>query len=891
MRRRPFSTLCARHAPARRTALALLLGAAIATLSRGADLAEVRAKLRTGDYESAAALADEGRKAEPREAAWWRLQAEALMAVGNYGDALDLLEGGLRTALRESVRLRLLAFEAARFAGRSSEAERLRQELRYLLMRNTRYVRDIAEIVDLGEAALLLGAEPRLVLENFLNRGRDSRPPVRDAFLAIGRLALAKHDYALASRTYQQGISAFEDDPDMWAGLAASFINGDRTKLVEYASHALELNERHTGARLLLAENQIDSEDYDAADTEIERILAVNPHAPEAHALRSVLAHLRNDPAAAEAAREAALATWPNNPAVDTLIGRKLAQRGFHAQSIPVLRRALDFDPRYTPARIQLAQSLLRSGHEEEGWALAAAVHEDDGYDITAYNLTNLHDRLQEFETLRTPHFELRMGPAEAAIYGRRALDLLERARAELTARYGVTLERPTAVEIFPNPKDFSVRTFGMPGGPPEFLGVCFGPLITVNSPASKHTNWEATLWHEFMHTVTDALTRSRVPKWLTEGISVYEQTRANPAWAIPMSVNFHQRITEGRMQPISRMSAAFLEVKTLEDHVFAYYQSYLVVQFLAETYGFERLRAMLAALGEGASINDALAQHIAPLEELDAAFETFARAEADRVAAGYDLRPPDDRFGGTLAAANRRSVFGQLEKAREMLQTGRALEARFILKRMAGDGIYLPGPGNIHHLLAEVCRELGDTEGERAALTTIVEHEGDALDAVTRLLELAQQANDPAATARWADHWISINPIAPTPWRALFAANEARDDAAAAVEAGKTLLRLDPPDRVVIHHRIGRLLKASDPAEARHHVLLALEEAPRFRAAHELLADLPPGPGVAAELTTPTGHQTSPSPTPAPNAMPEPETPATTTPTNATSNPTPPTP
>ena len=39
------------------------------------------------------------------------------------------------------------------------------------------------------------------------------------------------------------------------------------------------------------------------------------------------------------------------------------------------------------------------------------------------------------------------------------------------------------AVEIFPDQADFAVRTFGMPGGA-GYLGVCFGPLITMNSPA-----------------------------------------------------------------------------------------------------------------------------------------------------------------------------------------------------------------------------------------------------------------------------------------------------------------------------------------------------------------------------------------------------------------------
>jgi len=64
-----------------------------------------------------------------------------------------------------------------------------------------------------------------------------------------------------------------------------------------------------------------------------------------------------------------------------------------------------------------------------------------------------------------------------------------------------IELKRPTIVEVFPEQKDFAVRTFGMPGNP-GYLGVCFGRVVTANSPAahtSHAVNWQAVLWHEFL--------------------------------------------------------------------------------------------------------------------------------------------------------------------------------------------------------------------------------------------------------------------------------------------------------------------------------------------------------------------------------------------------------
>ena len=166
----------------------------------------------------------------------------------------------------------------------------------------------------------------------------------------------------------------------------------------------------------------------------------------------------------------------------------------------------------------------MRLGLEKEGWAMVTTAHEEDGYDVTTYNLLTLKDTLKKYRTLSNDDFILRMTPKEAEIYGQRALDLLQRAKDTLCKKYGLELKQPTTVEIFAEQKDFGVRTFGMPDNP-GFLGVCFGCVITANSPSSQMpnpANWESVLWHEFCNTVTLTLTKNRMPRWLSEGISVY---------------------------------------------------------------------------------------------------------------------------------------------------------------------------------------------------------------------------------------------------------------------------------------------------------------------------------------------------------------------------------
>src|SRR5262249_5975424 len=138
------------------------------------------------------------------------------------------------------------------------------------------------------------------------------------------------------------------------------------------------------------------------------------------------------------------------NPEVDFLIGKKLSQKYRFAEGEKYQRQALQMDPKYATAKIQLAQDLLRLGQEEEGWRLANESYNADGYNVVAHNLVTLQDNIAKFRTLEDDGFVVRMDAREAEIYGDRVLALLKRARRELCAKYEVELKQPVIVEMFP---------------------------------------------------------------------------------------------------------------------------------------------------------------------------------------------------------------------------------------------------------------------------------------------------------------------------------------------------------------------------------------------------------------------------------------------------------
>lgn len=822
-------------------------------VSVASEMEAVRKQSLAGQYAEVADIAGAAEKTEPEVQEWPLLHADALMRTGKFPEAKMVIEEAL-ARFPYSMQLRLAGYDIYRANGDLDGAQTLRQEMdRFGAQREWAY-REPAERVALGKAALLLGADPKAVTEVFFDPVKKMAPDFAGTYLATGALALSKQDFELAGKSFSTAAKKFPENAEAHFGLARAFASSDSEATESALEKVLGLNPNHAGAHLMIAEAAIDSENYEEAIVEIKKVLAVNPRSPEAHALQWVLATLRTDSAKVAEARSEALKLWPTNPGVPHLVGRKLSQKYRFAEGAALQREALKSDSAFLPAKIQLAQDLLRLGQDEEGWKLADEVQQADPYNVVAYNLSELRDTIAHFQVLKSEHFQVRMDPREASAYGPEVLALLERAHSVLTKKYGALPPERTLVEIFPDQKDFAIRTFGLPGGS-GYLGVCFGRVITANSPASRPgnpSNWQAVLWHEFTHVITLTLTKNRMPRWLSEGISVYEERQQRGNWGEQMTPRYRAMILGDDLTPVSKLSGAFLRPKTPLHLQFAYYESSLVVEWLTNTWGIEKMRALLGDLAKGVSINEALARRFAPMEKLDADFAAHARQLASGIGAKLDWQKPE---GVTL-----RSESGMKEWIAKNPGNFTALneEARVLLSEKKWDAAKAPlqklialypeqhESDSAYALLAMAHRELGETAEEEAMLRKVAELCSDAPDAYQRLMEITAARKDWPAVLASAAHYIAVNPLAHGPYRFIGEAREAEGDRAGAIRAYRTMLALDPPDTAEVRFRLARILQAAGDPGARREVLKALEEAPRFRAAHALLLEMEATPAGA---------------------------------------------
>lgn len=775
------------------------------------------------------------------EEKWAILIIRAKMATGEYADALQELDKSLER-FKNSIRLRWIGIKICQFNNVAERATKLSTEIAELASKNAWLYRDPPNQIVLGKYFLARKADAKEVLDAFyipIKKRYSSDPEV---FRAIAELAIGKHDYGMAAENFEAVIKLLPDDTGALYGIAESFIASDSEKANEAIKRTLSINPNHIDSLLMLADQHISSERYGEAETALQQVLRVNPKHPLAWAYRAAIAHLANDPTKEGEYRSRALSEWPGNPRVDHLIGRELSEKYRFKEGETYQRRSIVYDKNFLPAKIQLAHDLLRLGQELEGWKLADEVFDVDQYSVVAHNLVTLRDQISKFKTLEHDGFVVRMDAAEAEIYGQRVMDLLIRAKQSLCKKYDSELETPIFIEIFPRQQDFAIRTFGLPGGA-GFLGVCFGRVITMNSPAAQGANltsWESVLWHEFCHVVTLQKTKNKMPRWLSEGISVYEEKLADPAWGESLSVTYREMMLGDQLTPVSQLSGAFLRPESPMHLQFAYYESSLVVEYLIEQFGIESVLKVLNDLSLGTPINDALRRHCAPVEFIDEKFAQFARTRAQMLAPDANWDELESMPGASGAdwvkwnSEHPNNLMGLTAEANQWVAEKNWGRAASTLEKVIG---LSPEAKQAYPPLARAYRELGEPEKELQALERLSHFEADSVELFTRLLEISSTNGDWEKAKQYARRLLAVNPLISSPYRYLSVAAEKTGDDAATIEALDVLAKMNPLDRADVHFRLASALhRTKQLASAKRQVIMALEQAPRYRDAHALL-------------------------------------------------------
>jgi hypothetical protein len=252
-------------------------------------------------------------------------------------------------------------------------------------------------------------------------------------------------------------------------------------------------------------------------------------------------------------------------------------------------------------------------------------------FDKVTYNLLTMLDTLDKFVTVRDGDVVMRLHKDEAPVLQDYAMPLARQALTTLAGKYQFTPKGPILIEIFPKHDDFAVRNLGLPGMIGA-LGACFGRVVTMDSPRARppgEFQWEATLWHELTHVITLQMSNQRLPRWLSEGLSTYEEKVARPEWARQMDTDFAAMLNRDGAIKLRDLNASFQNPKLIS---IAYYQGGLLVEHLQAVYGIAGIQKLLRAYGQGLDTDAAFKTALnTSFEELQVRIRSDARQDVRR--------------------------------------------------------------------------------------------------------------------------------------------------------------------------------------------------------------------------------------------------------------------
>jgi tetratricopeptide (TPR) repeat protein len=551
-----------------------------------------------------------------------------------------------------------------------------------------------------------------------------------------------------------------------------------------------------------------------------------NPRDPGAARIEAAAALLLDDRAGYARARDVALEVKPRDGGFFAFVAEALVRHRRYDDARDVADAGVAADPDDAACLQALATTLLRLGDEATGVETLRRAWQRDPYDVRTFNLLNLFEKGIPSRTtlVSSAHLRFRVPPAARAAITEVVAPFLEERYRDDVARYGFAPKGPITFELYGDTRDFAIRTVGLPTI--GVSGVCFGRVITSQAPTNHAFNWGMVLSHELAHVFAIELSRSRVPRWFTEGLSEVETMRSRPEWSRHDDVALYGAWKRGELAPLVALSNAFTNARGPDEAARAYAHAALAVDFLERRFGFPAIRDALVAYGRGER-DDAVLGRLSGMTStaLEQAFRNDLGKRLERYESQY---LPTQTLTGKPRAALTALAHGDLGAARRVLDELRAPGQRSSDDQAAA--LFLSG---------EIALARRDADAALAAFQGLLDSappSRDGYDVRVRLALVAIHRHDPAAAEAHLHRAIDFDPSRLEPHALLaelYGHQQRTPERLAELDAA---LRLDPQTDAVAKEavlgfakagRTGRVLDLApiaifiDPADSDLHAAL----------------------------------------------------------------------
>ena len=652
-----------------------------------------------------------------------------------------------------------------------------------------------------------------------------------------GDLFAASHQNAEAMNIYRESLLADPQNGVANLGAARVLVGGFDDAANEYLAPLLENAAADAGARigawLLVARISLENGDRDDAAMaidEAEQLIRSHDWPPlELFALRAASDLLDNITESEWTAKSLeynpAYGGIYEVPAHFYVITRR------YREAIDQYAKAVETEPGLASAHEELGVNLLRDNQFGRARTHLETAHDLDPFSPKAVNTLRLLDSFADFRLISDMPdagaeipVTFRLHKDEADVIAPYAIALTRDSITQFTARYGYQLREPVIVEMYPDHEDFAVRTAGMPGI--GILGATFGYVVAMDSPSARppeQFQWGTTLWHEMAHVFTLEATGHLVPRWFSEGVSVFEEWHSGPSRGVRIPMSVYSAIHDDRFLPVAELDEGFIRPTYEQQVIVSYMQAGLICHFIAGEFGTGHLREMLNQFAQGKTTGDVIESVFAMTPvEFDKQFANYVSAEH-----GAILENLDD-WHRTQESISRHVAANDWQAVPEL--------ARHLIDLLPQ---YIE-PDSPYIALARALDEQEDRQSAIAALETFWRQGGydpGALRQLADWLKTADRNDDAIAVLQ------SVNMVEPLDRELhgdlgdmLLAAGRAEE----ALREFKVALALEPHDRATAYYRMAQAyFELGNRESSQDNLLQALDVAPNFRPAQRLLLEL----------------------------------------------------
>lgn len=813
--------LASEYADAEADFRAALAGATAAPAALGL----ARVLLETGRLPDAVEQARAAGRADPklREAAAC-VASQALRDAGQLAEAKAEIEPiASQEGLREA---RLLLGELLLDSGQRKLAEPLLMSI----------IRDYNEgrVTETDGEGLSFAARAAWLLRSprdantLFDAAEHAKPGDPRTLLWRAELFLEKYDPAHAEEVLRELLDKAPRKPKALTLLAQVRLDQalDFDEAERLARAALAVNPKLAAASFVLAGISLRDMELEQADRVLDQGLKNAPHDLELESMRAVVRFLADDGPGFVRQKQAVLALNPEYTRLYAILGEYADWEHRYDEIVLLMREALSIDADDASALGQLGLNLIRAGKENEAVSALNRAFSLDPYNVRVYNTLGLYDTLipKSYVSVTYPRFVIRYHKDDRAVLERYVPQLLDQAFTAMREGYGFTPETPIGVELYAERESFAVRTSGLPQT--AIQGVCFGRTLSAMSPQRESFNLGMTLWHELSHVFHIQLSRSRVPRWFTEGLAEYETLVTRPEWSRQHDPELFELIRAGKLPIVSRMSRAFTRAEALSDIATAYYASSKIVEMLANQHGRRKMAEMLADWGKGERAEDVFqhalgvssaevdrqfgARNGQALARYNQQFMPLSRARSlDVLEEAAQAAPKDLALWVELGLARLRAGDDKAAAkavAHVLQREPKNADARFLAAQIASGqddpkvaaetlrGLLKDGVDGyaIHVALGELARARGDSASARAAYEQAVRLDPTQSEPLLALADIAAKENVPDEELEKLEKLAPLAAHSPAVHRRLLRLLLAKRRFADAVKEGEAALWVD---------------------------------------------------------------------------------------------------